>query len=145
MVFIMVNWKSIGLGFIVTFLFVYLGRYLPYLDMSLAPILGGIFAGYIVGGIYKNGAIYGGFSAGSAGFIYTLLIILLSSGIARATSVSMALVPTSLSGASGIVTASVIILGGIIAFVIYFIMGLIGGIIGVAIKERNAEKQILKT
>ena len=48
----------------------------------------------------------GDFQAGTAGFIYTLLVILLSSGIARATSVSMALVPTSLSGASGIVTAS---------------------------------------
>ena len=123
----------------------YLGNYLPYLDMSLAPILGGILAGYIVGGSYKNGAIYGGFSAGIAGFIYTLLVIILSSGIALATSVSVAVVPTSLSSASGIVTAGVIILGATIAFVIYFIMGLIGGFIGVAIKERNAEKQILKT
>ena len=141
----MVNWKSIGLGFIITLVFVYLGKYLPYLAMSLAPILGGIFAGYVVGGSYKNGAIYGGFSAGIAGFIYTLLVIILSSGITRATSVSMAIIPTSLSGASGIVTVGVIILGATIAFVIYFVMGLIGGIIGVAIKERNAEKQILKT
>jgi hypothetical protein len=74
----MVNWKSIGLGFIVTLVLVYLGNYLPYLDMSLAPILGGIFAGYMVGGSYKNGVIYGGFSASIAGFIYTLLVIILS-------------------------------------------------------------------
>lgn len=141
----MVNWKSIGLGFIVTLVLVYLGNYLPYLDMSLAPILGGIFAGYMVGGSYKNGVIYGGFSASIAGFIYTLLVIILSAGIALATSVSMAVIPTSLSGASGIVTVGIIILGATIAFVIYFIMGLIGGLIGVAIKERNAEKQIFRT
>jgi TM2 domain-containing membrane protein YozV len=57
----------------------------------------------------------------------------------------MAVIPTSLSGASGIVTVRIIILGATIAFVIYFIMGLIGGLIGVAIKERNAEKQIFRT
>ena len=141
----MVNWKSIGLGFIITFAYIYLSKYVPYLDMSLAPILGGIFAGYMVGGSFKNGALYGGFSAGIVGFIYALLVIILSNGIARATSVSMVVFPISSSGISEFVTAGVIILGATIAFVIYFIMGLIGGIIGVAIKERNAEKQILKT
>ena len=140
----MVNWKAIGLGFIITIILAYLGNYLPFLGMPFAPILGGIFAGYVVGGSYKNGAIYGGFSASIAGFIYTLLIILYS-GIGIATSVSTAVVPTSLSAESGFITVGIIILGATISFMTYFIMGLIGGIIGVAIKERNAEKQILTT
>jgi hypothetical protein len=141
----MVNWKAIGLGVIITLILVYLGKYIPHLDNPIAPIIGGIFAGYVVGGSYKNGVIYGGLSAGIAGFVYTLLVIILSAGIALATTVSMNTVPNSVSGESGIVTVSIIILGAFSAFGIYLILGLIGGIIGIAIRERNAEKQILRS
>jgi hypothetical protein len=141
----MVNWKAIGLGVIITLILAYLGKYIPHLDNPIAPIIGGIFAGYVVGGSYKNGVIYGGLSAGIAGFVYTLLVIILSAGIALATTVSMNIVPNSVSGESGIVTVSIIILGAFLAFGIYLILGLIGGIIGIAIRERNAEKQILRS
>jgi hypothetical protein len=141
----MVNWKAIGLGVIITLILAYLGKYIPHLDNPIAPIIGGIFAGYIVGGSYKNGVIYGGLSAGIAGFVYTLLVIILSAGIALATTVSMNIVPNTVSGESGIVTVSIIILGAFLAFGIYLILGLIGGIIGIAIRERNAEKQILRS
>jgi hypothetical protein len=141
----MVNWKAIGLGVIITLILAYLGKYIPHLDNPIAPIIGGIFAGYVVGGSYKNGVIYGGLSAGIAGFVYTLLVIILSAGIALATTVSMNIVPNTVSGESGIVTVSIIILGAFLAFGIYLILGLIGGIIGIAIRERNAEKQILRS
>jgi hypothetical protein len=141
----MVNWKAIALGFIVTLVLMYIGNYIPYLHRTIAPIMGGIIAGYVVGGSYKNGIIYGGFSAGIVGFLYSLVIIILSAGIALATSVSMVIVPSTLNGESGFITAGIIILGATMSFVIYFIMGLIGGLIGVAIKEREAEKQIFRT
>lgn len=141
----MVNWKAIGLGVIITLILAYLGKYIPHLDNPIAPIIGGIFAGYVVGGSYKNGVFYGGLSAGIAGFVYTLLVIILSAGIALATTVSMNIVPNTVSGESGIVTVSIIILGAFLAFGIYLILGLIGGIIGIAIRERNAEKQILRS
>ena len=141
----MVNWKAIGLGVIITLILAYLGKYIPHLDNPIAPIIGGIFAGYVVGGSYKNGVIYGGLSAGIAGFAYTLSVIILSAGIALATTVSMNIVPNSVSGESGIVTVSIIILGAFLAFGIYLILGLICGIIGIAIRERNAEKQILRS
>ena len=141
----MVNWKAIGLGVIITLTLAYLGKYIPHLDTPIAPIIGGIIAGYMVGGSYKNGIIYGGLSAGLAGFVYTIIVIVLDSGIALAAAVSMNIAPMSLNGESGIITASIIILGALLSFVIYLIMGLIGGIIGIAIKERNAEKQILRS
>jgi hypothetical protein len=140
----MVNWKAIGLGFIITLVLAYLGRYIPHLDMPIAPIIGGIISGYIVGGSYRDGGIYGGLSVGIAGFLYTIMVILLT-GISLATTVSMNIFPMAMNGESGIVTAAIIILGALLAFSIYFIMGLIGGIIGIAIKERNAEKQIFRS
>jgi hypothetical protein len=141
----MVNWKAICLGFIGTFILAYLGKYIPHLDMPIAPIVGGIIAGYMVGGSYRDGSVYGGLSAGIAGFIYTLLVIILSAGVSVAATVSMNVFPMSIYGESGIVTAGIIILGTILSFIIYFILGLLGGIIGIAIKERNAEKQILRS
>lgn len=141
----MVNWKAICLGFIGTFILAYLGKYIPHLDMPIAPIVGGILAGYMVGGSYRDGSVYGGLSAGIAGFIYTLLVIILAAGVSVAATVSMNVFPVSIYGESGIVTAGIIILGAILSFIIYFILGLIGGIIGIAIKERNAEKQILRS
>jgi len=140
----MVNWKAIGLGFIITLVLAYLGRYIPHLDMPIAPIIGGIISGYMVGGSYRDGGIYGGLSVGIAGFLYTMMVILLT-GISLATTVSMNIFPMAMNGESGIVTAAIIILGALLAFSIYFIMGLIGGIIGIAIKERNAEKQIFRS
>ena len=141
----MVNWKAICLGFIGTFILAYLGKYIPHLDMPIAPIVGGIIAGYMVGGSYRDGSVYGGLSAGIAGFIYTLLVIILSAGVSVASTVSMNVFQMSIYGESGIVTAGIIILGAILSFIIYFILGLIGGIIGIAVKERNAEKQILRS
>ena len=141
----MVKWKAIGLGIIITLILAFLGKYLPHLDNPIAPIIGGIFAGYVVGGSYKNGVIYGGLSAGIAGFVYTLLIIIISGGIGLAAIVSMNIAPNTVNGESSIVTASIIILGTLLAFGTYLILGVIGGIIGIAIRERNAEKQILKS
>jgi hypothetical protein len=141
----MVNWNAIVLGFISTLILAYLGKYIPYLDMTIAPIMGGIISGYMVGGSYRDGGIYGGFSAGIAGFIYTLLIIILSAGVSLAATVSMNIVPMSMYGVTWILTLGIILLGAILSFIMYFILGLFGGLIGIAIKERNAEKQILRS
>lgn len=141
----MVNWKSLVLGFIITLILAYLGKYIPHLDMPIAPIVGGIIAGYMVGGSYRDGGVYGGLSVGIAGFFYTILVIILSGGISLATTVSMNIFSMPVNGESEIFTAIIIILGAFLAFSIYFILGLIGGIIGIAVKERNAEKQIFRS
>lgn len=136
----MVNWKAISYGFIVTLVLAYLGNYIPYVDIPLAPIMGGIIAGYVVGGSYKNGIINGGLSAGIVGFIYTLIVIVYTTGSTIVTAVNKAVATTALSGESGIVIVSIIIFASIVAFGIYFILGLIGGIIGASINERGTEK-----
>ncbi len=137
----MINWKAVGFGFIVTLVLAYLGNYIPYVDIPLAPIIGGIVAGYVVGGSYKNGIINGGFAAGIPGFLYTLAVIVFVTGSTIAVAVSK----TALSGESGIVTIIIIIIGAILAFVIYFVLGLIGGIIGATIKERGIKRTIPET
>lgn len=136
----MINWKAIGFGLIVTLILAYLGNYVPYLDIPLAPVIGGIIAGYVVGGSYKNGIINGGLSAGIIGFIYTLLVIVITTGNTITTAVNNAVATSSLSGQSGLVIAGIIIFASIVAFGIYFILGLIGGIIGVVIKEKGTKK-----
>jgi hypothetical protein len=49
----MINWKAIGFGFIVTLVLAYLGNYIPYSDIPLAPLVGELIAGCVVGGIRK--------------------------------------------------------------------------------------------
>ncbi|MFY9637444.1 MAG: DUF5518 domain-containing protein [Methanobacterium sp.] len=137
----MINWKAIVLGFIVTIVLAYLGNYIPYLDIPLAPIIGGIIAGLVVGGDYKNGIINGGLAAGIPGFIYTLIVIVYITGSTISTAVTKALAFTSYTGLSEIISVLIIIFGSIVAFGIYFILGLIGGIFGVIIKDKISENQ----
>jgi hypothetical protein len=140
----MVNWKALAFGLVVTLILAYLGNYIPYLDIPLAPIIGGIIAGFITGGSFKSGIVYGGVSASIIGFSYTLIVIMSSAGNTISKAVTTAVSTTSLSGDSGIITVIIIIIGAIIAFAIYFILGSIGGIVGVTIKERKAVQYILK-
>jgi Family of unknown function (DUF5518) len=135
----MINRKAIVLGFIVTIVLAYIGNYIPYLDIPLAPIIGGVIAGLVVGGGYKNGIINGGLAAGIPGFIYTLIVIVYATGSTISTAVTRSLANTSYLGLSGIITVGIIIFGSILAFGIYFILGLIGGIIGVVIKDKISE------
>ena len=99
----------------------------------------------MLGEVTETVGCYGGLSAGIAGFVYTILVILLTAGISLAATVSMNIFPMAMNGESWILEASIIFLGALLAFSIYFITGLIGGIIGIAIKERNAEKQIFRS
>ena len=137
----MINRKAIILGFMVTIVLAYMGNYIPYLDIPLAPIIGGVVAGLVVGGSYRNGIINGGLAAGIPGFIYTLIVIVYVTGSTISTAVTKALASTSYTGLSEIITVIIIIFGSIVAFGIYFILGLIGGIIGVLIKDKISENQ----
>lgn len=137
----MINWKAIVLGFIFTILLAYMGNYIPYLDIPLAPLIGGIIAGYVVGGAFRNGIINGGLAAGIPGFIYTLIVIVYVTGSTISSAVTETLASKSYGGMSEIITVIIIVFGSIVAFGIYFILGLIGGIIGVAIKDKINKNQ----
>jgi hypothetical protein len=127
------NWMAIIVSFIVTIVIAFIsGIYLPKNIGLIGPVIGGLIAGYMVGENYTDGIVNSGIPAGLAGLIYlTTVVLLFGSQIATI---------ASKAGYTG--SVETLILGGAIAavfvgFAMYFVLGLIGGIIGVAIKERN--------
>ncbi len=127
------NWIAIGAAFLVTIVISFVsGLYLPKNVGLIGPIIGGLIAGYIVDGNYTDGIINGGIPAGIAGLIYLTAVVLLFG--------SQIVTIASMVGYKG--SVETLIIGAAIAaaftgFAMYFVLGLIGGIIGVAIKERN--------
>ncbi len=116
-----INRLAIIFGFIITIVL------LPVIN-ALAPLVGGIVVGYLVGGKYRNGMINGMISSGVAAIVYALIINLFFTGavVTKAASINM---PTNMVI---IYSLTLAIIGGVI-------LGLIGGIIGVAIKNRLSQ------
>jgi hypothetical protein len=130
----MFNWKIIGIGFVVTLVLAIIGLFVPFLGL-LAPIIGGIVAGYMIGGgKYVDGIVDGGLSAGIAGFIFTLVTVLLLGSL-----ISTVATTAGYTGSTGALTAAAAIIGAIVAFIIFLILGLIGGVIGIAISGKPKE------
>ena len=122
-----INWMSVGIGFITTIILTVI---LSYVGLSiLGPLIGGLIAAYMITGTYTDGAINGGLGACIAGFIYTLVVVLLG-----APAISAAMVSDGYtSGDVGLIA----IIGAIVSLVIFFILGAIGGIIGILIKGKS--------
>ncbi len=117
------NWTAVGVGFFVTLI---LGLLFPFIGLGLiAPIIGGIVAGYITKGTYMDGALNGGNGAGFAGFIAVLIIVFVFGGNSG-----------SLTGVSvnsgGLLLAT--FLTAIVVGIINTILGAIGGAVGILIK-----------
>ena len=81
-----------------------MGNYIPYLDIPFAPLIGGILAGYVVGGGFRNGIINGGLAAGIPGFIYTIIVIIYIAESTIFAAVTNALASTSYTGLAEIIT-----------------------------------------
>ena len=116
--------KAIIVGFVVTLIL------LPYLN-ALAPLIGGIIAGYIVGESYRNGIINGGLSVSIASLTYAVIVdsLFKDAIIAKASSTNLSV-------------DMVIILSIILAIIGGLVLGLIGGIIGVTIQKRYTHKNV---
>ena len=100
----------------------------------ISPIIGGLIAGYIVNGRYSDGIVNGGIAAGIAGLISFPIIGLLSWNIVISTlsKYGYHIPPETLL--FGVLTGT-----ALFGMVTYFILGLIGGIIGTAIKGGKPE------
>lgn len=111
--------KPIILGFFFTLIL------LPFIN-AIAPLISGITVGYLVGGNYRNGIINGGLMGSLAALTYAILVDLLFLGavVARAQS-------------TGLSVETVIVLSLVLAPIGGLLLGLIGGIIGVAIKKKK--------
>lgn len=124
-----------GIVFAVSLVIIILiGTYLPKNIGFMGPIIGGLIAGYIVGGNYTDGIVNGGIPVGLAGLTYTSGIVAINGN-----KITASLNTLFYDGSHLKIMISVLFT----AFVFYFIFGIIGGLIGFAIKERKIIKEVL--
>ena len=124
------NWEAIGAAFLVTLVIgIFGGKFLPVNLTVIGPLIGGFIAGYIVGKSYSNGIIYGGITVGITGFIGSILLSLLNG--------SEVIAQASNTGYAASATLLMVILFSLTNFfIVFFIIGSIGGIIGIAIRKK---------
>ncbi len=127
------NWMAIGLAFITTTVVSFIfGIYLPKNVDLIGPLIGGFIAGYIVGGSYTDGLVNGGIPAGIGGIVSTVTIVLLSSS-----QITNLVYSIGYTGSKETLFVA-LILGSIIGgFAIFFVIGIIGSIIGVKLSKNN--------
>lgn len=119
-----------GVAFVVTLVIsIFSGLYLHKNIVFISPVIGGLIAGYMVGGIYSEGIANGGIAAGIAGLISFPVIGLLSWSVVTTTlnNYGYHIPPETLL--TGVVVGT-----ALVGLVTYFVLGLIGGIIGTVIK-----------
>lgn len=131
------NWTAIGIAFVVTLVIsIFSGLYLHKNVVFISPVIGGLIAGYMVGGSYSDGIANGGIAAGIAGLISLPVIALLSWNV----------VTTTLSNYGYHIPPETLLTGvivgtALVGLVTYFIIGLIAGIIGTAVKGRKSNQK----
>ena len=127
------NWKVVIVGFVVAFVIALLsGLYLPKMGL-IAPVIGAFIAVYLVEIRYRNGILYGGLSTSIAGLTSIPLVVFLSPNL---TSIQMANFNTIL----GSLTYFLYIGSAISGFLLFLFIGIISGIIAVAVKKRTSNK-----
>lgn len=118
------NLMAILIGIVLTAVLAIFGIYVGLVAV-IAPIIAGIIIGYIYTDNTGDGAINGGIGAGIGGLIYTILAYFAFASVITALTM---FVPT---GETFAVTA-------IGALIIDFILGTIGGVIGVLLKGEGS-------
>jgi hypothetical protein len=122
---------AIAIGIVLTAVLAIFGIYVGLIAI-IAPIIAGIIVGYVYTDNTGDGALNAGIGAGIGGLIYTILAFYAALSVITAITYFTAstYVPT---GANLAVTA-------IGALIIDFVLGAIGGVIGVLIKGEQAAK-----
>ena len=122
--------------FVITLVIIILnGTYLPKSVGFIGPIVGGLIAGYLVGGNYTDGIVNGGIPVGLAGITYTSGIVAIN-GYKITSSLNNIFI---YNGSHVQLFFSLIFA----SFAFYLGFGIIGGLIGFAIKERKIIKEVL--
>ena len=117
---------AILIGLVLTAVLAIFGIYVGLIAI-IAPIIAGIIVGYVYTNTTGDGAINGGIGAGIGGLIYTILAYYAFAAVITAFTI---FVPT---GANFAIT----VIG---ALIIDFILGAIGGVIGVLLKGESASE-----
>jgi hypothetical protein len=131
------DWKIIGISALINATVTSVLSFIFFPLAFLGPIIGGFLASYPSKGFEdyekmdeKDGAVVGAISGGIGGLIIGLLFILGLGNISAVTGL--------ISSQIGTMTGSIFIAGYIIielAIVISSVLGLVGGVIGVAVKK----------
>jgi hypothetical protein len=126
------NWMAIIDGFVVAFLIALIsGLYLPKMGL-IGPVIGGFIAVYMVEVNYTNGILYGGLPISIAGLISAPLLVFLS---LNQTNIQLA----NLNISAWTLTA-ILYIGAISGFFLFFFIGIISGIIAVAVRKHTNKK-----
>ncbi|MGB9977885.1 DUF5518 domain-containing protein [Methanobacterium sp.] len=130
------NWKTIATGFIVTLILYIAGASLGHISILkgiiyiLAPIIGGFVAVYMNNTNYVGSIINGGIASGIAGFTATFIISwLIGPNLAFEGYLEIIIV--------------IIVINAIMALLIGALLGLIGGILGLLAKRHVFENENL--
>ena len=130
------NWMAIGASFITTtVLAIVFGLYVPKNVDLISPVIGGLIAGYIVGGSYTDGLVNGGIPAGIGGIVSSVTIILFSSS--QITNLAYSL---GYTGSKETLFVGLIVGSAVVGFALFFVLGIIGSIIGVKLNSRNNQQ-----
>ena len=120
------NWKAITVGFVVAFIIsLFSGLYFPKIGL-IGPVIGSFIAVYMVEVSYTDGILYGGLPTSIAGLTSIPLVVFLS------------------PNQSNIQLASFHIYGSILdflsGFILFLFIGIISGIIAVAVQKKTHKK-----
>jgi hypothetical protein len=124
-----INWNAVIVGFGVSFLIaLFTGLYLPKMGL-IAPVIGCFIAVYLLVEVsYSNGICYGALPTSIAGLTSIPIVVFLSPN------------PTNIQIAGYKITGSIVsflyIGGAVSGFILFLFIGLISGIIAVAIRKR---------
>jgi hypothetical protein len=130
------NWKAIGAAFVATTLIsIICGIYLPKNVDLIGPVIGGLIAGYVVGGSYTDGLVNGGIPAGIGGIVSTVTLVLLSSS-----QITSLVYSTGYTGSKETLLIGLVVGSAFAGFAIFFVLGIVGSIIGVGLNKRNTNK-----
>jgi hypothetical protein len=130
------NWKAIGAAFVTTtVLSIIFGIYLPKNVDLIGPVIGGLIAGYIVGGSYTDGLVNGGIPAGIGGIVSTVTIVLLSSS-----QITSLVYSIGYTGSKETLFIGLIVGSAIAGFALFFVFGIFGSIIGVKLNKNKTSK-----
>jgi hypothetical protein len=130
------NWKAIIAAFIITtVLSIIFGLYLPKNVDLIGPVIGGLIAGYLVGGSYTDGLVNGGIPVGIGGIVSTVTIVLLSSS-----QITSLVYSIGYTGSKESLFLGLIVGAAIAGFALFFVFGIIGSIIGVKLSKNKTSK-----
>ncbi len=130
------NWKTIFIGFIVTLVLYTVGASFSPISIlkgilyTLAPIIGGLLVVYMNNMDYRDNTINGAISSGLAGFAATFII----AGLIE---------PIPVPGVYLEMLIIIVVIRAIMAFAIGAVLGLIGGIVGILVKGQGFKNKDL--